>query len=480
MFKRVLVLSSRKISTFGGITPGSTPSSSSSLSLSLIQHQLLSPQRRVISSSVAFNNHNNGIQSRRDCCNSEQQQQRRMVSTHTLVKPKKNNNKFMTKSWQKTNKNIGLNSSTTQTSTTSRKIKKKKLNNKNSNSAAQQTQAQAQAQQQQLIEYSKGGIPKPNTILSLEKTLTILTKHCTIRNNIYSSLEKRQTLKPWIMVLLIHRYDRGLRDIVELSTDSIYYNTNDNSIIDKTFYGNDETIIDIDIDNNVTAPATATATATKSNSSSTRSIDLRYALTPSKKEIEDYNNNNKDGKQVDETSIKDILIQQKLVCFATEARRIIIDRDIPFNKITNLTELQSRRLSKQEPGTYLSLFSRCFCMTENNPQAIQQQQKSIQKVVGQKNNVDGNNDHHTITNTNQNQNNDDVIVKDFSSRRYTPPSLKASSLSKKKKELLKLEKEKKLMVHNKKNSKMQKGLGARISPEVQKKLRAMNKYNNNK
>jgi hypothetical protein len=470
MFKRVLVLSSRKSSTFGSGTTLWSPSSSSS---SLIQHQLLpSPQRRVISSSVAFNNHSNGIQSRRehshyDCCYSErqqqqQQQQRRMISTHTLVKPKKNNNKFMTKSWQKTNKNIGINSSTTQTST-SRKIKKKKINK---NDSAQQAQAQAQ------IEYSKGGIPKPNTILSYEKTLTILKKHCTIRNNIYSSLEKRQTLKPWIMVLLIHRYDRGIRDIVELSTDSIYYNTNDNSIIDKTFYGNDETIIDID--NNVTAPATAT----KSNSSSTRSIDLRYALTPSKKEIEDYNNKNKDdgGKQEDdEISIKDILIQQKLVCFATEARRIIIDRDIPFNKITNLTELQSRRLSKQEPGTYLSLFSRCFCITENNPQAIQQQNKSIQKVV-QKSNVDGNNDQHTNVAT---ENSNDVIVKDFSNRRYTPPSLKASSLSKKKKELLKIEKEKKMTIDKQKNSKMQKG-SARISPEVQKKLRAMNKYNNNK
>ncbi|OEU06407.1 hypothetical protein FRACYDRAFT_254749 [Fragilariopsis cylindrus CCMP1102] len=362
-----------------------------------------------------------------------------MVSTHTLVKPKKNNNKFMTKSWQKTNKNIGIISSTTQTSTTSRKIKKKKINNKNN--TPQQAQAQAQ------IEYSKGGIPKPNTILSLEKALTILTKHCTIRNNIYASLEKRQTLKPWIMVLLIHRYDRGIRDIVELSTDSIYYNTN--IIDDNTFYGNDETIID-DIDNNVTAPATATATATKSNSSSTRSIDLRFALTPSKQEIEDYKNNNKDDggmQEDDEISIKDILIQQKLVCFATEARRIIIDRDIPFNKITNLTELQSRRLSKQEPGTYLSLFSRCFCITESNPQAIiQQQNKSIQKVV-QKSNVDGNNDHHTNVAT---ENNNDVIVKDFSSRRYTPPSLKASSLSKKKKELLKLEKKKKKMSTNKK------------------------------
>ena len=69
-------------------------------------------------------------------------------------------------------------------------------------------------------------------------------------------------------------------------------------------------------------------------------------------------------------------------------------------------------------------------------------------------------------------------MKDFSNRRYNPPSLKASSLSKKKKELLKLEKEKKLTVDKQKNSKMQKGLGARISPEVQKKLRAMNKYNN--
>jgi hypothetical protein len=366
----------------------------------------------------------------------------------------------MTKLWQKKNKNIDNNSGTSKT-TTSRKIKKKKKNNNNN---PQQLQQQLEQQQLNNNNNNKGGIPKPNAILSLEKTLIILKKHCQIRNNIFDCLEKRQKLKPWIMVLLLHRYDRGIRNINELNTDSIYYNTNidnNNNANDKTSFDGSESIVDIDIDIDID---TATATATKSNS-----IDLRYALTPSEKDIEDYNANKEETNTNDSNSsnstsiINEIIIQQKLMYLATEARRIIIDRDIPFNRITNLNELQSRRLSKTQPDVFLSLFSRCFCLTENNPIIITK--KNNQSI---NNGSDGEGDG-TATKNNNNSN----IVKDFSNRRYNPPSLKASSLSKKKKELLKIEKDKILNTNKMKNMKMQMQL-KRISPEIQKKLRAMN------
>ena len=203
--------------------------------------------------------------------------------------------------------------------------------------------------------------------MSLQDCSDYLIKECTEVRNI--EINKRQRLKPWIMALLVHRYDRGIRDIDELNTDSVYYNGGRNI-----------------------------------NTNNLSSIDLRNVLTPTAIEIDEFiiatrNASSSDSKRKlpqDKESIRELLRQEKLALLATEARRILIDRDIPFRDLAALkNEAGVRKLSKQDPSVFLSLFSRAFCVSEK---------KGNQKRQG---------------------------TPDFSHRRFQPPSLKTSTHKKK-------------------------------------------------
>ncbi len=250
--------------------------------------------------------------------------------------------------------------------------------------------------------------------MTLQECSDYLIKECMEVRSIESN--KRQRLKPWIMALLVHRYDRGIRDIDELNTDSVYYNGGRHPNI-----------------------------SNKTTSSS--SIDLRNVLTPDSMEIDEFtiatqNSSSSNSQQKlphDKESIRELLRQDKLALLATEARRILIDRDIPFRDLAALqNEAGVRKLSKQDPSVFLSLFSRAFCVSEK---------KGSHKRQG---------------------------TPDFSHRRFQPPSLKTSTHKKKK---LKEKRDRELLAAEK-NAKSDGNRFHKNSPKaLQQKLRAMGQRN---
>lgn len=248
--------------------------------------------------------------------------------------------------------------------------------------------------------------------MTLQECSDYLVKECIELRSI--GINKRQRLKPWIMALLVHRYDRGIRDLDELNTDSVYYSGGRS-------YNNSN-------------PAT-----------NPPSIDLRNVLTPESTEIDEFviatqdsSNNNRNFPK-DKESIRELLRQEKLVLLATEARRILIDRDIPFRDLAELkNEAAVRKLSKQDPSVFLSLFSRAFCVSEK---------KGKKKRQG---------------------------TPDFSHRRFQPPSLKASTHRKKK---LKEKRDREVLAGGK-IAKSEGNSFHRNSPKaLQQKLRAMSQRN---
>ena len=258
--------------------------------------------------------------------------------------------------------------------------------------------------------------------MTLEECSNYLIQECTEIRTI--ELNKRQRLKPWIMALLVHRYDRGIREIDELNTDSVYYNGGRSSN-----------------QNNTTTNVTHVSYP----------IDLRKVLTPEPIEIDGYiaarqsqNDSSENSKSAsrktpqDRNKIREILRHEKLALLATEARRVLIDREIPFSDLAALSnEAGVRKLSKQDPSVFLSLFSRAFCVSGKGAK----QKQSTHS--------------------------------DFSHRRFHPPSLKAASHKKKK---LKEKKDRQRLAAEKNNSKTESF--HRNSPRaLQQKLRAMKQRN---
>jgi len=247
--------------------------------------------------------------------------------------------------------------------------------------------------------------------MTLEECSDYLTKECCEMRHI--ELNKRQRLKPWIMALLVHRYDRGIRDIDELNTDSVYYN------------GGSKT--------------TDTVAGT--------SIDLRNVLTPSEIEIDVFiagrQNQTDTNKNVlgDREQIREILRHEKLALLATEARRVLIDREIPFQDMVDMNhEGAVRKLSKQDPSIFLSLFSRAFCVSEKR------KQKRSKK--GERPN--------------------------FSHRRYHPPSLKSTAYKNKK---LKEKRNRELAEKNRRKAEEGKNYHSNSPRALQQKLRTMSQRN---
>ncbi len=249
--------------------------------------------------------------------------------------------------------------------------------------------------------------------MTLEECSDYLVKECSEMR--YIKLNKRQRLKPWIMALLVHRYDRGIRDIDELNTDSVYYN------------GGSKTT------NTVVGP----------------SIDLRSVLTPSEVEINGYivakqnqmDSNGKKNVLGDREQIREILRQEKLALLATEARRILIDREIPFQDLADLkNEGAVRKLSKQDPSIFLSLFSRAFCVSEKR--------KHRRSKKGERPN--------------------------FSHRRNHPPSLKSTAYKNKQ---LKEKRNRELAEKNRQKAAEEKNYHSNSPRALQQKLRAMSQRN---
>jgi hypothetical protein len=272
--------------------------------------------------------------------------------------------------------------------------------------------------------------------ITLEECCKDLIESCTNVRAI--ELNKRQRLKPWIMALLIHRYDRGIRDTDELNRDTVYYD------------GGRSTPNEA---NDVTTTATNT-------------IDLRYVLTPPPDEIDNYiashqrskndasDNSNKE-EELSREKISEILRHEKLALLAKEARRVLIDREIPFQeKAAFKNEAGVRRMSKQDPSVFLSLFSRAFCVSERakKPSGKQRKRRTKGGETG------------TISPS------VDVAAqprKSFTHRRFHPPSLKTSSHKKKK--LKEREAKNKQAANKKKTMNGRKN----IPLELQKKLRVM-------
>lgn len=243
--------------------------------------------------------------------------------------------------------------------------------------------------------------------MTLEECSNYLVKECSEIRHI--ELNKRQRLKPWIMALLVHRYDRGIRDIDELNTDSVYYNGGGSS----------------------------NSTAAFQNS-----IDLRNILTPDAMEITKYiaATTQKDDKRNDDTEqIREILRDEKLALLATEARRILLDREIPFSEMADLNnEQRVRKLSKQNPSVFLSLFSRAFCVFEKRQQKKRKQNDRP----------------------------------NFSHRRFHPPSLKSASYKHKK-----LKEKKNRELADKKKAEQSKNYHRNSPRALQEKLRVMSQRN---
>lgn len=279
--------------------------------------------------------------------------------------------------------------------------------------------------------------------ITLEECSKDLIESCT--NVRTMELNKRQRLKPWIMALLIHRYDRGIRDTDELNRDSVYY------------------------DGGRSTPNEANNATT---AIATNNIDLRNVLTPPPGEINNYiathhrskndtGNSNKE-EELSREKISEILRHEKLALLAKEARRVLIDREIPFQEMAAFkNEAGVRRMSKQDPSIFLSLFSRAFCISERTKKSSAKQRK--RRTKGGETGTES----------------PSVAVaaqphKSFTHRRFHPPSLKTSSHKKKKlKEKRDREAKNKQAANNNKTRN-----GHRNAPlELQQKLRVMNKKN---
>jgi len=296
--------------------------------------------------------------------------------------------------------------------------KGKKRNNQHSSGATPGTPKHKHGKPPKIHEMAAGmGI-------KLEECSRELIKGCSDVRGI--ELNKRQGLKPWIMALLIHRHDRGIRNIDELNTDSIYYDGGRNSDIE-------------------------------SNAIIATAIDLRQVLTPQPNKIDSYiarHSENKAGNETSREKIREILRHEKLALLAKEARRVLIDREIPFQELTALkNEAQVRQMSKQHPSVFLSLFSRAFCRSERNKSAKPKRQ--IKEGAS------------TATTREHD---------DFLHRRFHPPSLKTASY-KKAKLREKRDRDARNQKTDKNHQKATKNRHRNTPLELQLKLRAMGQRN---
>jgi hypothetical protein len=266
--------------------------------------------------------------------------------------------------------------------------KGQKRNNRHPRRATPTSQKQKHIRSQQPVHEMAAGMG-----ITLEECSKDLIEACSNIRAI--ELNKRQRLKPWIMALLIHRYDRGIRDTDELNTDSVYYDGGRSTSNEKS---------------NATI--------------ATNNIDLRMVLTPPPNEIDGYiaahhrsknNTGNNNNNEASREKISEILRHEKLALLAKEARRVLIDREIPFQEMAEFkNEAGVRRMSKQDPSVFLSLFSRAFCISERN--------KSAKRKRRTKGGETGTGAPSVATQAQDG----------FTHRRFHPPSLKTASHKKKK------------------------------------------------
>ena len=344
-----------------------------------------------------------------------------------------------------------------------------------------------------------------DTGISLEDCSQILVRACSGVREI--PLNKRQRLKPWIMAVLLHRYDRGIRDIDQLNNDSVYYWDNN---------GRSNTNNSDDTNNNT--------------------IDLRQVLTPHQSQVDDFINRNmkinmhsktstatidddKNGDNINDGDdgmydftpkgqkrAEDFLRNEKMALLATEARRIVSDRKIPllelvpslsysngssstfksYGSSSSLasstyahappsllkTEAAARKLSKQDPALFLSLFSRAVAIAEKKKfQRFDAAALAKQKQTS--NDDDSNDDDNSNGGTTATT---DALVEDFSYRRYQPPSLKKAVYHKRKdRERKEKDRAAAAMRHQQKQHANSMGKKGHHSKVVRKKLSAMSK-----
>uniref|UniRef100_A0A6U6HEG8 Uncharacterized protein n=1 Tax=Odontella aurita TaxID=265563 RepID=A0A6U6HEG8_9STRA len=147
----------------------------------------------------------------------------------------------------------------------------------------------------------------PRIDISNEETLSILQTHCRNRDIF---LNKRQKRKHWIMSLLIHRYDTGIRDLDELNAGG-----------------------------------------------------LRHILTPPQHVVHDYIHANVPDTVDHRFSRKrqKIVIEQlrlqRMAEFAQEAWQVLTERQIP-----TLPSMET--LSKTNPPVFLGMFARSLAQAE--------------------------------------------------------------------------------------------------------------------
>jgi len=338
-----------------------------------------------------------------------------------------------------------------------------------------------------------------DTGISLEDCSRILVRACSGVRGI--PLNKRQRLKPWIMAVLLHRYDRGIRDIDQLNTDSVYYrdkghNGGSNSSDDGAALAEHE-------HEHAVAPPRGSA------------IDLRHVLTPRRHQVDDFihrhrhsnsttssntafdddddddindNDNDNDNDSNDgrytydftpggQKRAENFLLHEKQALLATEARRIVSDRNIPLLELVPSsssssssshangsasgsnakprglysysysssartrarahappsllkTEAAARKLSKQDPGLFLSLFSRAVAIAEKKK--FQRFDAAAAAALAKQQDANSDNGDDNGDDTGGTAATIDALVEDFSHRRYQPPSLKKAVYQKRK------------------------------------------------
>eukprot|EP00536_Pseudo-nitzschia_multiseries_P004542 jgi/Psemu1/10184/gm1.10184_g len=257
-----------------------------------------------------------------------------------------------------------------------------------------------------------------NNGMSKEECSRILERACSEIRGIV--LTKRQRSKPWIMALLLHRYDRGIRDPHELHTDSVYWkrnNTNNHDSGDSRSSNHTHT--------RTHAAAAAAAVVAHSKWVAPDGIDLREVMTPHPQHVRGFLDENNpsssssssesENKSSYETEVVELLRREKLALLATEGRRIVVDRKLKLPNTSNTkniinnnnnnkpngktlrtpttttTERDARKLSKKDPALFLSLVAMALANAERN----------------------------------KNKNKNDT-PEDFSHRRHHPPSLKTA------------------------------------------------------
>ena len=150
--------------------------------------------------------------------------------------------------------------------------------------------------------------------ISKEDTQSILRAHCSRRD---IKLNKRQTQKAWIMGLLVHRYDKGVRDLDKLNEGG-----------------------------------------------------LRHPLTPPQHSCHDYIHANVSPdvqhrfSKKNLTAARETIRRKTMGGFAEEAWRIMKERKIP----PPLPAERMEGLIHKEPYIFLSLFSRAMAQA-NSPAA---------------------------------------------------------------------------------------------------------------